>query len=444
MTWDAAFDVNDVSFLQAVSWFSERVPITEDAFLRNVEQARKQAFWIAGVTSADIIRDVHDSLRSALDKGTPFEEWQKEIGPALERAWLGQNLAEGKGARTETILRNWAQNAYGRARWDQMAAPAVRRVRPFLMFDATRDQRTSEICAACDSTVLPADHPWWKAHRPPLHHRCRSGIRSLTREKATRIGITATPTDIGPQDGFGSGDEWAGPDRKKFPRGAKPPAAPKPVPAPPPAPAPKPPRAQRPRKAKPGRPLESFTVGEHARRLELGPGIDEERARRILGALRPEDLRILRKRPLADLRLLALVEAEGGTLLNGQYFLQRADLETAAIRGAQTYGQKFRPGVTWSVSAAAQNEDRAVERTLIHEFGHHVHVSLGRVSDDVVREAYTRASRAGLFITAYAGQSHYEYFAESFAAYRYYPASLKRYDPNGFEMVEAVLRLHEQ
>ena len=234
VTWELHVDFDDASFLAAVDWFAQRVPLTEQEFTRSVEQAARQAFWIAGVTQADMIRDVHKSLAAALDKGVPFEEWQKQVGPMLAKAWIGQRIGEGQAARTETILRNWAQSSYSRARKQQMAEPAIKRLRPYRMFDAVRDGRTSEICKECDGTVLPADDPWWDTHQPPLHHRCRSGIRSLTERKAKQLGITTKPPRVGPQGGFGTSEEWQGPDRERFPKGVKPPPAPKPIaPAPP-------------------------------------------------------------------------------------------------------------------------------------------------------------------------------------------------------------------
>lgn len=220
--WAAAFDT--VRFDEAVDWFARRTPITDAEFARNAEQARRQAFWIAGVTQADVIRDVHESLKKALADGVPFEQWKAEIGPKLSKAWLGSGINEA--ARTETIFRNWAQASYARARWDQMHEPSVLRFRPYLMFDGVEDSRQSPICQACNGTLLPAGHPWFDSHRPPLHHRCRSGIRSLRKEQAEARGITKTPTDIGPQEGFGDGGEWQGPERSKYLRGAKPPPKP--------------------------------------------------------------------------------------------------------------------------------------------------------------------------------------------------------------------------
>lgn len=443
MTWAAATDLDDVSFNQAVDWFAQRVPITDAAFVANVEQARRQAFWMAGVTQAEVIKQVHQSLKSALDKGIPFEQWQKEIGPTLHKAWIGNTPFEGEAARTETVLRNWAQNSYNRARFQQMSEPAIRRIRPFLMFDGVIDSRQSPTCKACNGVVLPADHPWWAAHKPPMHHRCRSGIRSLTRERAERRGITETPPDIGPQEGFGTGEEYKGPSKTQkgaFPKGARPPAPPKRVPVAAP-PAPKVPRARPVRAPRRGRPNERFVPGIHAKRLEVGEGVTAEQANAALSVLSPTELKLLQRRPLGTLSFEPTVFA-GRTPLNGVYYHFTANLGVSVSRGAHTYGQAWAAGEVWSVSKAAAGAAEALQRTVVHELGHHLHISLGASANQIVHDAFGRALTAGRFITQYSRQNHFEYFAENYAAYRFHRESLRAHDPNGLAMVEAVLRLH--
>jgi hypothetical protein len=60
-----------------------------------------------------------------------------------------------------------------------------------LEFVARIDDRTSEICRECNGTRLPAGHPWWRTHTPPLHPHCRSTVVQ------SRGGpITADPPEV--------------------------------------------------------------------------------------------------------------------------------------------------------------------------------------------------------------------------------------------------------
>ncbi len=87
-----------------------------------------------------------------------------------------------------------------------MKDPVVAELRPFWMYDAILDARTSEICRDFNGTTLPHDDPWWSSHYPPVHHRCRSGVRALRAEQVSRMGgqTTEPPTEHQPQAGFGA------------------------------------------------------------------------------------------------------------------------------------------------------------------------------------------------------------------------------------------------
>ena len=86
------------------------------------------------------------------------------------------------------------------------------------MYDAVLDGRTSEICKSSDGTTLAADDPFWETYTPPLHHRCLSGIISLTEAQAAERGLTKTPPKAPAASGFGLAPdtgEWE-PDLKKY------------------------------------------------------------------------------------------------------------------------------------------------------------------------------------------------------------------------------------
>lgn len=219
MTWQTPTE-----FTGAVNWFRSRLPIGSDELVDDLAKAQEQAFWMAGVTRAQLAAEVKASLQDALAKGETFAAWKESVAPKLLHEWAG--TVRNPSARMETIFINWTQQSYNNARFEQMRAPAVKRMRPFLMFDAVRDSRTSNICTVCDGTVLPADDPWWDTHRPQLHHRCRSGVRSLTERKAGRMGVTTKPPTIAADDGFGDAKPWK-PDRRTMPRELRPEDRPK-------------------------------------------------------------------------------------------------------------------------------------------------------------------------------------------------------------------------
>lgn len=124
MPWSATAEV--AGFDEALDYFKKRLPITTAKLAEMGDRARDRAFWITGVAQLDVVAQVHKSIIDALKNGTPFEEWQKEIGPKLTEAW-GQKNAW----RCEVIYRNATQQAYIAGRMAQLRDPAVLALRPF-------------------------------------------------------------------------------------------------------------------------------------------------------------------------------------------------------------------------------------------------------------------------------------------------------------------------
>jgi hypothetical protein len=86
----------------------------------------------------------------------------------------------------------------------EMTSPAMLKRRPYWKFSAVRDGRTTSTCAAAHGTILPANHPWWKTHIPPLHFNCRSTIVPLSERRAKELGITKHPPPAPSALGFGN------------------------------------------------------------------------------------------------------------------------------------------------------------------------------------------------------------------------------------------------
>lgn len=184
-------------FDEAIAEFSKRRVITKAEADAMVAYSRRRAWWIAGVAQMDVANDVHSSIKDAMDRGIPFEEWKKAVEPKLTDAWGRENSP-----RVQLIFRNATMQAANSGRWDQMHDPAVLQVRPYLQYDAVRDSRECDRCEACNGVTLPADDPWWLTHSPILHHACRCGLRNKRVEFGKKH-LTKTPPTVKADEGFG-------------------------------------------------------------------------------------------------------------------------------------------------------------------------------------------------------------------------------------------------
>jgi SPP1 gp7 family putative phage head morphogenesis protein len=206
MTWAAPAKVD--RFDEAVDWFMARTVMTKDQVKRLEPANRQDAFWVGAGLQADQVQRVQDEITKAIESGEPFEDWRKRVRNDLF-----------SDAHAETVFRNATQRSYNAGRWEQMQDPEVAKFRPYLVFDAILDDRTTTICEACNETILHREDPWWGSHIPPLHHRCRSSIRSLREAEAKRQGITTEPTEDAPGGDWGAppaaGNGWR-PDKDRY------------------------------------------------------------------------------------------------------------------------------------------------------------------------------------------------------------------------------------
>ncbi|MDW8358774.1 phage minor head protein [Thermus sp.] len=189
---------------EALAWFRRRLPLPEPVWRTLREEARRRAFWVAGLAALDMVQETKDALEEALSRGLPFEDFQRSLSERVRTAW-----GEGSRHRLATVFRTNLQLAYGAGRWK--AAEETRSLRPYWGLQVVLDGRTSETCRPLAGVVLPADHPFWRNHIPPLHHGCRTALVTYSREEGERLAWREAP-DHAPQEGFGrapTAEEWS-------------------------------------------------------------------------------------------------------------------------------------------------------------------------------------------------------------------------------------------
>lgn len=190
MSWSVT--ANPERFDEALASFRRRVVLEKHEALALGDDAAERAFWIGGGLHLTQVGRVFDEIETALESGEPFEEFRKRVRLELR-----------DDAHAETVFRNAVQHSYSAGRYRQMTEPSVLRFRPFWMHDSVLDSATTVECRTLDGKVFPADHPHWRTHWAPGHHRCRRSIRSLRKSEAERRGIETQEPDVE----FGPG--WA-------------------------------------------------------------------------------------------------------------------------------------------------------------------------------------------------------------------------------------------
>lgn len=162
----------------------------------------------------------------------------------------------------------------------------------------------------------------------------------------------------------------------------------------------------------------------------------EEPTREVLSSLKsdPKLLSFLERNPLSRLEFSDRLPAPNW---NGSYDGISRELVVNAFRAPDTYRQDFTPRIS-TVSNAGRNLTEAMQRSLYHELGHRVLQAAGPEAQSQVTRLF-RSGRA-FPISTRAGRRPVEYFSESFAAYRFEDSFADK-DPEGYDMVEKILRL---
>ena len=181
------------------------LPTLGDIGFRN--ELHDRAFVIAGVTDATLLTDIRDSLTKAMDKGIPFEQWQREFKKTIEGRWLPTSKTgePNTGWRARTIYHTNVRAAYGAARRKELLQ--MTDTHPFWKWrvGASKVHRPDHVMR--DGMVLSADDPWWDEHFPPDGYGCNCYVQPVSRSAMERIGKTddeGNPVlDVPPPDGSG-------------------------------------------------------------------------------------------------------------------------------------------------------------------------------------------------------------------------------------------------
>lgn len=175
-------DFRKLPFIEAIDFFKKKLAMGESEFNRLSIAARLRAFTISDMADKAMMKDVQESILSALKQGTTYRDFQKEFQGILEnRGWTGPTPW-----RLNTILQTNIQTAYEVGRYKQLTDKDVIKARPYWQYVAVMDSRTRPTHASLNGKVFPADDPFWDKWYPPNGFNCRCTVRSLSQHEIER------------------------------------------------------------------------------------------------------------------------------------------------------------------------------------------------------------------------------------------------------------------
>lgn len=180
--------------------YEARLLLTQKKVASIEHQAGTRAHKVAALAKLRFVQSLLDVTERMRVQGKSLQDAKDALRARLTLAASPQVTD----SYLKLAIQNNVQAAYNGGKVEQFLAPDTREMRPFWMFDAVMDLRTSDFCIRCHGVIRPAGDAWFMRRIPPCHHWCRSTIRSMTRATAkAEGGVDSKPPRALPEDGFG-------------------------------------------------------------------------------------------------------------------------------------------------------------------------------------------------------------------------------------------------
>ncbi|MQX36827.1 PBECR2 nuclease fold domain-containing protein [Roseospira navarrensis] len=187
-------------FAEAIDFLAGKARLPTQAWTDLREGAHARSFVVAGATTDALVADFHRSIRSAIENGTTLETFRQDFDTIVTKH--GWSYKGGRNWRSRVIYDTNMRMARAAGHWDRIERQRQREAEAgrtlYLRYVAVMDGRTRDEHKAWHGTVLPADHPWWRAHYPPNGWGCRCTVQALTERQLRRYGYSVTPDDQAP------------------------------------------------------------------------------------------------------------------------------------------------------------------------------------------------------------------------------------------------------
>ena len=160
-------------------------------------QEHAVAFTVAKMMDADMLADVRQMLADAIEQGTTFNDFKKQLKPYLmDKGWWGEQIMTdpeddtaklvqlGSTRRLRTIFHTNLATAHAAGQWARIQQN--KRALPYLKYIPSYANSPRDGHKRYYNLILPVEHELWAQIMPPNGYGCLCGVRQLTRRQALR------------------------------------------------------------------------------------------------------------------------------------------------------------------------------------------------------------------------------------------------------------------
>lgn len=161
------------------------------------------AFTVAKAMQIDVLSDLKNAVEKAIEGGTTFEHFKKELKPTLmQKGWWGRkettdpltgrtvNAQLGSDRRLKTIYQTNLRSAYQKGQYDRTMESDAH---PYLMYRIGASVRHREQHLKWNNLILPKDNPLWNSIFPPNGYGCKCYTVAVTESRKRRYEQDGVP-----------------------------------------------------------------------------------------------------------------------------------------------------------------------------------------------------------------------------------------------------------
>lgn len=142
-------------------------------------KAHAQAFTVAGIHKADILKIIYDRLDDAKSNGKTLKQFLNDSEEIKKITGLSNN-------RLKVIYETNLGIAYAKGQYEQQQRLGEAGVRPFLKYLSSTSSEKDELHKSFYDKVFRYDDPFWKSFYPPSRFGCKCSVRAMSKKEVEK------------------------------------------------------------------------------------------------------------------------------------------------------------------------------------------------------------------------------------------------------------------
>lgn len=199
------FNFKILTPLQAVAFFARKGLHVSFDWRDTEKQMHDISFTVAKIMQLDILADLHEKIKKAIQQGIPYEQFKEDLIPFLVRkGWWGEKevidpitgetkIVNINPSRLQKIYNTNLSVAHSEGEW--VAIQESKKAFPYLKYLGCRSLNPRKIHCSWNGLILHVDDPFWKLHFPVKDYNCRCSTEQLTKSEAEKEGIGKAPPE---------------------------------------------------------------------------------------------------------------------------------------------------------------------------------------------------------------------------------------------------------